>query len=218
MAMVIGEVDTNTYNVNLRSSFVSAYPAITSPVEITFEMRGNIGSLSTGSYSLDTGVWPAGSILTLTVPPISGGSGTWAGYTNPANGVLAGKGGDGVTTGCCDNYGPVNPGGSAILLRHPLVIINNGIIGGGGHGGLGITQNRSNPVQGDVGGGAGVIPGWGSAYGYGYTQGRYVSSYLQGGQSIGISAGNLGSSSATVVTQGNTLNITGTGVFYGAIS
>jgi hypothetical protein len=215
----IGTANTNSYNLNLRNHFVASYPYVGPGATVEITVLGNIGSTSTSEYALQTGSWPAGTNLKLILPATSGGSGN-----NPANGVIAGKGGNAITTGCCDIYvgaNSFNPGGPAILLSYPLTIQNNGVIGSGGTGGLGITQNRDNNALGGHGGGAGIDPGSGGQGRYNYTNGGWVSSYLVGGTSIGVNAGNLGqgaggrATSSAVVTQGNTLTVIGNALLGG---
>jgi hypothetical protein len=106
-------------------------------------------------------------------------------------------------------------------LSYPLTIQNSGIIGSGGSGGHGVTQNRDNNALGDGGGGAGINPGTGYQGRYNYTGGTWVSSYLVGGNSVGVNGGALGAGTAyvatskAVVTQGNTLTLTGNALLGG---
>lgn len=214
----IGTANTNSYNLNLRTLFETQYPYVGSGATVEFTVLGNIGSTSTSTYSLQTGTWPVGSNIKLIVPATSGGT-----ANSPANGIIAGKGGDAVFTGCCDNYSAAqNPGGPAILLSYPLAIVNSGIIGSGGTGGLGITQDRDHPNPGDGGGGAGIDPGYSQARGRNYRGAAVYSSYLVGGESTGVFGGNLGSANGAgvatnvaIVTQGNTLTLTGNALLGG---
>ena len=215
----IGTASTNSYNLNLRDLFLAAYPYVGSGATVEFSVLGNIGSTSTSTYALQTGSWPAGSNIKLIVPATSGGT-----TNSPANGIIAGRGGDATSSGCCDQTGQAAnspPGGPAILLSYPLTIQNSGIIGSGGSGGHGVTQNRDNNALGDGGGGAGIDPGTGYQGRYNYTGGAWVSSYLVGGASIGVYGGNLGAGTAyvatskAVVTQGNALTLTGNALLGG---
>lgn len=218
----IGTADTNSYNLVLWDLFTAQYPYVNTGATVEFTVLGNIGSKSTSTYSLQTGTWPIGSKIKLILPAISGGDLT----KNPLNGVIAGKGGDAVFTGCCDNKGAAqNPGGPAIFLSYPLEIANSGIIGSGGTGGLGITQDRDHPNPGDGGGGAGIDVGYSQARGRNYKGAAVYSSYLIGGASTGIGAGNLGqpneaglATAKAIVTQGNTLTVTGNGQLLGGTS
>lgn len=215
----IGTANTNSYNLNLRDLFLAAYPYVGSGATVEFSVLGNIGSTSTSTYALQTGSWPAGSNIKLIVPATSGGS-----TNSPANGIIAGMGGAATSSGCCDQSGQAAnspPGGPAILLSYPLTIQNNGVIGSGGSGGHAITQNRDNNALGDGGGGAGINPGYSFQGRYNYTGGTWPASYLVGGNSIGTNGGNLGAGTAyvatskAVVTQGNTLTLTGNALLGG---
>ena len=215
----IGTASTNSYNLVLRDLFLASYPYVGSGATVEFTVLGNIGSTTTGTYALQTGSWPAGSSIKLILPATSGGS-----TNSPANGIIAGMGGAATASSCCDNTGAAansGPGGPAILLSYPLTIQNSGVIGSGGSGGHGVTQNRSNNAQGDGGGGAGIDPGYSFQGRYNYTGGTWVSSYLVGGNSIGVNGGNLGTGTAyvatsvAVVTQGNTLTLTGNALLGG---
>jgi hypothetical protein len=97
-------------------------------------VQGNIGSASAAAntYALNTGEWPLGTDLTLIIPAISDGTG------NPANGVVAGKGGlgGGFNGGGQASVSGEN-GGAAIGVFADIKITNRGIIGGGGGSGSG---------------------------------------------------------------------------------
>jgi hypothetical protein len=215
----IGTANTNSYNLNLRTLFETQYPYVGSGATVEFTVLGNIGSTSTSTYSLETGSWPAGSNIKLILPATSGGT-----TNSPANGIIAGKGGSASFSGCCDQQGQAvysEQGGPAILLSYPLTIQNSGIIGSGGTGGHGITQNRDHPTPGDGGGGAGIDPGYSQARGRNYRGAAVYSSYLVGGESTGVFGGNLGSgngyigTSYAIVAQGNALTVTGSGQLLG---
>lgn len=142
---------------------------------------------------------------------------------SPPNGLIAGMGGSGDTSGCCDCgwchwYSP--RGGSAILMETNLTIENYGIIGSGGTGGHGITQNRDNNRQGSSGAGAGLDPGtsvWAAHC-------SPTTSYLKGACSVGANGGDLGSANAggggratmpAVITSGYVLSHSGPGLLRG---
>lgn len=134
----IGKANTNTYNVNLRDEY-NRLTGDTSnlPKCAIFTVAGNIGSTSTGAAALDTGSWPAGSKIKLVLPATSGGT---AG--SPANGIIAGAGGDGGAYAANAAQNGLQ-GGPAINLNHDITILNNGTIGGGGGGGAGtVVQAR----------------------------------------------------------------------------
>ena len=218
----IGTANTNSYNVNLRTKFLEAYPYIGTAVNVDFTVLGNIGSTSTSTFSLTTGSgWPAGSKIKLILPSISGGD-----ASNPANGVIAGKGGQGQIENppCCDAYGANNTpvGGPAIELLANLEIVNNGIIGSGGQGGIRIAMNRDRDHKYSAGGGAGINPGEVTYGGYGSPT---PGTYLYGG-SGSAAAANLGQSAvyaanpysaSVVVTNGFNYTLTGAGQFLGTV-
>ena len=88
----IGTANTNSYNLNLRTLFLAAYPYVGSGATVEFSVLGNIGSTSTSTYALQTGSWPAGSNIKLIVPATSGGT-----TNSPANGIIAIKQGKPLT-------------------------------------------------------------------------------------------------------------------------
>jgi 3D (Asp-Asp-Asp) domain-containing protein len=176
-------INSNTNNYNVRSAAISAGVNPTSPVFIYLTIASGVyvGSTSTGSYALDTGVFPTGSSIYIS-----------------NSGYIYGAGGDG---GASDTAG--SPGGPAMRARTPTTVYNSGVavIGGGGGGGNGgssvITGDVSSGFityyggtggggQGQVGGspnGTAFAPGGGSA-----SQGN--------GSTDGSTGGTLGSSSA----------------------
>jgi hypothetical protein len=221
LPMTIGAANTNSYNVDLRQQFQAVYPYIGGPANVDFTVLGNIGSTSTSSFSLTTGTWPTGSKLKLILPGISGGN-----SSNPANGVIAGKGGQGQIENppCCDCYGCNNVpiGGPAIQLLTNLDIVNNGIIGSGGQGSIRIAMNRDRDHKYSSGGGAGINPGEVYQSNYGSPT---PGTYLYGGYGS-ANAGNLGQSAvhaanpysaSVIVTNGNTYTLTGAGQFLGTV-
>lgn len=127
-------------NVNLRTVYDSLFPAPTASTVVKFSIDGvvTIGSAITAAHAIDTGIWPAGAIVTL---------------QTAAGAFVVGRGGDGgdTSTGTGENGGP------AITLNHDLTLINNGVIGGGGGGGGGFDG------LGGIGGsgGAGIFVGLG---------------------------------------------------------
>lgn len=161
--MTIGSPNTNLIasgtSISLRQLFLNQFPGDAAfSVNVNFTLRGNIGSTSTAVPSLDTGVWPAGSVIKLIIPPTSGGTGS-----SPANGIIAGKGGGANCSGCCYQASFqgqfAEKGGIAINMQYPLTIENSGVIGSGGQGGSAQTHNRQNPTIYPAGGGAGINPG-----------------------------------------------------------
>lgn len=91
------------------------------------------------TYAIDTGVWPAGVTLSLV---ISSGAfvlgeagtpsifvGTTGGSTYQANMYIQ-------AAGTVRSLGIASDGGHALLAQSPITVVNNGVIGGGGAGGL----------------------------------------------------------------------------------
>lgn len=180
----IGATDTTTFNVNLRDSFLFAYPNVLTAVTVVFKVAGNIGSIANTRPAVYTGIWPAGSKITLITDYVANTTGA-GGADSPLNGIIAGCGGDGARYiwapgGQNQAEGDKNgtPGGPAIVLGHDLFIVNNGIIGGGGQG----TPN----TDGGGNGGAGINPG------PGYSTGTATFLKGQGPVSGGRRGGNLG--------------------------
>ena len=105
-------------NVNLRTEYNSLFPTPTSSTQVKFVIDNGVkvGSSSTGTFSLDTGTWPTGAIVTL--------------QTN-VNSFVVGHGGDGGGS----IVGDGGDGGTSIILNNDMTLINNGVIGGGGGGG-----------------------------------------------------------------------------------
>lgn len=210
--LFIGTTNNNTFNQNLRTHYLNQTGDTSGfAVNVDFTLRGNLGANSTGAYALTTGSWPAGSVIRLIVPPITGGTGP-----NPANGIIAGMGGNADNSPCCDcNFcAPNSPrGGPAIRLDYPLTIVNNGIIGSGGQGGHGITMNRDNPTQYGGGGGAGISPGANSGGTGNVSAGTYrfggSGSYPGGNLGTLNSSGGYGPGTASIVRQGNALTVQG---------
>ena len=217
--LTIGTANTNTLNANLRSFYVSSTGDNSNgPVVVNFTVAGNIGSRSTGEYALDTGTLPSGSVIKLILPPIS------SNVSSPANGMIAGRGGNGVAGGlpCCDCNGCLScpVGGPAIVLNYHLHIVNSGIIGAGGQGGYAIAMNRQRNHQYGSGGGAGINVGLKVQRAYGNpTDGTY----RYGGQGS-FPPAHLGNASSGcsnpyqaswVVKNGWNLTTEGSGSFFG---
>ncbi len=116
----LGYAGTNPVRVNV---FVGPQGAAT---------VGAVGSSSTSSPALDTGTFPAGSIIILTVL---------------ANGYIAGRGGQGGTGQPITGGTPSSPtvgsvtvagsGGDGLYIRTQTVMYNYGRVQGGGGGGSG---------------------------------------------------------------------------------
>lgn len=161
---------TTNYNLYSTASADPAYVAGSTDVTLNINPGVNVGSNSTGSYS-------------LSVPA----------QFNPADvviinnqGVVIGAGGGGGSGG----NGGANPGngggggGSAVQISRPVTINNLGTLagGGGGGGGGGGAYKYGNAGGGGGGGGAGYNAGGGGSYGNprnsagGMTQGNSGSS------------------------------------------
>jgi hypothetical protein len=164
----------------------------------------------------------------------------------PVQGLIAGRGGEGINNNNANplaggqtyrsngttisDFGSNRSGGSAILLRHPLTIQNNGIIGSGGSGGLGFaseeTRNQGAGVA--VGGGAGLPPagyGWPeSGSGVPTKEHKHRATFLTGGFSGSNRAGDLGQNTAfrltrpAIVTQGHAINYSPQGTIRGDVT
>jgi len=171
---------------------------------ITFQVASGVTIIGAagGGIGLDTGTWPTGGTLNLTLE---------------VSGKIYGGGGGGGTGGAgLVNGSAGSAGGDAIFVRTPLsVVVNSGgeiKSGGGGGGGGGGSRGpppTNTPVTGGHGGGGfpnGVGP---AAAGEGTTGGGGAGS--NGGSTSGATAGaggaggNAGSSGATGAT-GSTLS------------
>lgn len=149
-------IEDTVYNVNFRTLHdqIFSVPTGDSPgerVEIFVDDGGVIGSTSVTEYAADTGEWPEGVELTLTV-----------------NGRIQGRGGRGGKGGGTGSSNGANgqDGGDALLVRYPITITGHGKIWAGAGGGGGGARSKGPPVADDViagggsgGGGAGTDPG-----------------------------------------------------------
>jgi len=134
-------------------------------VRFVIEADVVIGSLSTSTYALSAGTWPAGVSVIL-----------------ENKGYIVGRGGAGGY-GDRDWSGQGQKGGNALYTRWPITLTNAGIIstggGGGGAGGYLPSDYSNRAGGGGGGGGAGYVyaPGGGSDNG---NPGQY-GSLLYGG-------------------------------------
>ena len=115
----------NTNNVNVRTTVngLGYGGVLATCVLVTINAGVSIGSANNATNALDTGTFPAGSIMLLT-----------------NNGNIIGKGGTGGQGGICNadsNASPGTAGGPALIVQVTSTITNNGTIGGGGGGGGG---------------------------------------------------------------------------------
>lgn len=163
-----GSVIQITSAANLRTLANAAGYTGAAPGNYQFEIASGVTVMGAagGGKGIDTGTWPAGSALTLTV-----------------KGNLYGGGGTG---GAGNNSGAGHPGGvggDAVYAQAPLtVIVNAGgsIKGGGGGGGGGSSQSFTGMGGGTVGGdggGGGFPNGTGGAG----TSGTYGDPVAPGG-------------------------------------
>ncbi len=149
-----------TYNLNMAAYARNNGWDGVSPIDfqLIIPASTNIGSTSSTAPAIETGVWPAGSNLTLVV----NGQVLGCGGTGGAHGYEArGQTGNGAAGAA---------GGNAINMSYPLTIVNNGnIFAGGGGGGGGGTNSYSDTDYSytDPGGGSGGGQGLnGGAAGY----------------------------------------------------
>lgn len=146
---IIIPIENHANNLNLLSIFESLYPAPDADTVVKFvvEPTIQIGSTSTSTPAMRTGVWPAGASVTL-----------------ENNGRIQGKGGNGGNGGTVNsptfNGSNGSNGGTAILVENDIFIDNQfGEIwgGGGGGGGGNGSYNFAGPQWwGGGGGGAGA--------------------------------------------------------------
>lgn len=137
-------ISANTSNFNMFTAAGSPTDAV--DVLVTINAGVIVSSSSTAAYAFDTGVFPAGSTLTLV-----------------NNGVILGRGGNGGSniTGTATAGAS---GGPALRAQSLISIWNNNRIAGGGGGGGGGGGNDPNYGAGGGGGGiGGSIGGSGSA-------------------------------------------------------
>ncbi len=117
------ETDIDLYAKALAGAGSNTPPEVGDTWTFTVKSGVTIGSTSTGTYAIETGVWPAG----ITVKLVN-------------NGTIVGKGGAGgaasvVTGPVASNVNNGTSGGDSVNASSDLEITNNGVIGGGGGGG-----------------------------------------------------------------------------------
>ncbi|MES2903274.1 MAG: hypothetical protein V4696_03735 [Pseudomonadota bacterium] len=167
----------NLYDAAVAAGYTGASDAtITFKVPNGVVIRGLSGAPA--GYGIDTGVWPTGYSLALTLIVESGG-------------IVDGGGGQGGAGGSFSTGGPGGKGGDAIFLRVDMsggITINSGGIvrgggGGGGGGGAGTDDFAGELISKAGGGGGGGSPN--GAAGVGGT-----------GESGSATNGNVGTTSA----------------------
>ncbi|MFA5387040.1 MAG: hypothetical protein WC322_01435 [Candidatus Paceibacterota bacterium] len=143
-------IDSNIFDVNLRSLHDSIYPAPVlgeSPqinLTVTINQGVIVGASTTSVAAFTVGDWPAGVPIIINVL-----------------GRIEGAGGDGGSQGI-ESVQDGGPGGLAFYTRYPVTVqaMGGGIWGGGGGGGLGSGTGSSDENKRRGGsGGAGYQPG-----------------------------------------------------------
>jgi hypothetical protein len=131
---LIIEGDRTNYNIRDIYNTRGETPDATTVVRVLIEGSARVGSTSTSTFSLDTGLFPTGATIII-----------------ENRNLILGAGGQGA-----DASGGNLNGGIAINLQHPITLNNLGIIGGGGSGG---GANQAGSVTAGGGGGAGYLGG-----------------------------------------------------------
>ena len=148
ISTTFGATNTTLTNLNLRSLFPGTY---TTPQQVYVKIQGNVGSSSlktNNDPSIRVGTWPAGTkILLENVGPVAGGT-----SCNPTNGVIAGRGGSTCGSQGANFYSVTDAIWVDSVVQ--LLILNNGIIGGGG-----AVGSDGGGQCGEGGGGAGIPAG-----------------------------------------------------------
>ena len=181
-----------TARTNLRT--LSGYTG-TTPVSLSFVVPAGttiwgVASENQGA-AIDTGTWPAGSTITLTI------EGKVYGY-----GGVGGNGGTGGNNAIGTSGGT---GGAALLVRHALTVTmaTGGELKGGGGGGAGGTATNKPP--GNVGYCGGTGGGGGAPFGAGgLGNSGTAGAGSNGGAATLTAPGSPGGSSCYGVAQGGT--------------
>ena len=199
--------------VNLRTVANNAGYTGLSDATITFKVPNTVVirglSGAPGGIGIDTGVWPTGYVIALTLIVENGGIVDGGG----------GKGGDA-------SGGAGGAGGDAIYLRQAMsggITINAGGIVRGGGGGGGAGKTLSPTINGEVvtsggGGGGGGFPNgvgglgdWGDSMGQDGAAGTLSGGGLGGNQGAGAREGGNGGNAALAGEQGGQTNNQGLG-------
>src|SRR5699024_3715455 len=172
-------ISSDENNINLYDKYretISGAPDIPDkPVRFVVLNNVTIGSEFIAKWAMETGYWPAGSAPLIL--ELESSTSTIVGR--------GGEGGPGLSVEIGDALPPAQdgqPGGPALLVSHPITIINNGVIAGGGGGGGGAGGRLQVTIFEPCGGGGGArrIPGAGG--------------YAEGAQGIDTHAGTAGDS------------------------
>lgn len=144
-------IDSDTFNFNLRSTFLTIYSEAVSGDTVVCEVRGRVvvGSNQNNLYAFTVGAgWPAGVTLQLNIQ---------------SGAFIVGAGGDGgqaIFQGGGLVVGAAANGGAAIKVDSAIEITNDGVIGGGGGGGGNASDIfGASPYEAAGGGGAGAKVG-----------------------------------------------------------
>jgi hypothetical protein len=191
--------DANNFNINLRTSHDSIYPAPISGDTVTCTINSGvvIGSVSTALKAFDVGSWPAGVNITI-----------------KQNGRIQGMGGQAGNGGAGVDGLPGGTGGVGLYTRYPIDLEfpggaeiwsgggggggggggSGGLSGGGGGGGGGAGQNTGGAGNGGAPDGSPGSAGTTTAGGAGGAGGvGSGSGGAGGGPGLAGSAGNPGS-------------------------
>jgi hypothetical protein len=167
-------IDSNNFNIDLRTIHDSIYPEPDGTETVTFTINAGVtvGSHSTSLYAITVGTWPAGTTLAMV-----------------NNGRVQGKGGRGGDAGTSLTATAGAAGGPALYSRRAITVNNtNGEIWSGGGGGGGEVS----PSGGGGGGGAGTDGGLGGAPFGGGTNGSTGTATAGGAGGSGVVGGGNG--------------------------
>jgi hypothetical protein len=142
-------IDSDAYNVNLRTAFDSIYPAPTGVEHITFQVSSGVRvkSSTISLPALRKGSWPVGCVIKLIVQ---------SGARIQGKGGDGGHGGgDGAPFGTSGGTAGQNGGDAINADGSALTIDNQGQVWAGGGGGGGGSSAGINDWYGGGGGGAG---------------------------------------------------------------
>lgn len=163
---IIAFSNESPLDVNLLEKFISIYglPSADERVRFVVDSGIIITASTTDNYAVVTGNWPPFADIEMLIEP---------------TGIVSGRGGKGADGGVQyvypaytshgnDKHG--ENGGPAILATHPLRVINNGILSGGGAGGGAsstwvATLDGVSYYVGNAAGGGGMPYGLGGAAG-----------------------------------------------------
>ena len=182
-------IDTNEFNINLRTLHDLHYAAPVGGEVVEFEILTGIivGSTATGTRAIVSGSWPDGVTLTLiNAGRIQGKGGAGGGGGNANSGPSLSNGVTGET------------GGDALFVEVPISVDNTGgeIWGGGGGGGGGAAAHYSFEALfaagGGGGGGAGTNAGAAGAAGTSNVGGGGERNGTAGGAGTATSGGGGG--------------------------